>query len=267
MADLARRVRDSAIREELVAALNYCAALDSAGGAAEGRRPGRGARLVEGPARAASGRGGRYRKSATQLKARLAGVDPSQLTPALLARLGRILSDEEGLDLLLRHSSGAGRLLAQLHPGQRPRSRGPRRGDRLPLRAGRSAAPGVVHNNLGVAFGRRAGWRRRLACHREAARSTRTTRGCLSATGTLPAGPVPAEAIAVPGHPAPQPGSRRGQCHLAWALRKTGRFADALEHFRRGHELGSKYPGWNRPSADWVRDCQRLSNSTAGCRP
>ena len=28
--------------------------------------------------------------------------------------------------------------------------------------------------------------------------------------------------------------------------------------FRRGHELGSKQPGWRYPSAQWVRDAERL---------
>lgn len=37
-----------------------------------------------------------------------------------------------------------------------------------------------------------------------------------------------------------------------------GRYAEALEEVRRGHELGSRRPGWNHPSAQWVGDAERL---------
>jgi hypothetical protein len=42
-------------------------------------------------------------------------------------------------------------------------------------------------------------------------------------------------------------------------LREQGRFADALATLRRGHELGSKTPGWRYPSAAWVARCARLA--------
>ena len=37
-----------------------------------------------------------------------------------------------------------------------------------------------------------------------------------------------------------------------------GRFADALNELKRGHELGSKNLGWQYPSAEWVRNAERL---------
>jgi hypothetical protein len=37
-----------------------------------------------------------------------------------------------------------------------------------------------------------------------------------------------------------------------------GRFTEALVHRRRGHELGSKDPRWEVPSAELVRRCERL---------
>jgi hypothetical protein len=37
-----------------------------------------------------------------------------------------------------------------------------------------------------------------------------------------------------------------------------GKFRQALEELRRGHELGSKLPGWKLPSAEWVRQCEKL---------
>jgi serine/threonine-protein kinase len=45
---------------------------------------------------------------------------------------------------------------------------------------------------------------------------------------------------------------------LGHALRQQGEFREALKEFRRGHELGSKSPGWSHPSAEWVRECERL---------
>jgi serine/threonine-protein kinase len=47
-------------------------------------------------------------------------------------------------------------------------------------------------------------------------------------------------------------------CYLGFALRDQGRLTEALAELRRGHALGSKVPGWSRPSADWVRECERL---------
>jgi tetratricopeptide (TPR) repeat protein len=46
-------------------------------------------------------------------------------------------------------------------------------------------------------------------------------------------------------------------CNLAQALEETWQFRDALKEWRRGHELGSKQPGWHYPSAHWVRRCER----------
>jgi eukaryotic-like serine/threonine-protein kinase len=38
-----------------------------------------------------------------------------------------------------------------------------------------------------------------------------------------------------------------------------GRFTEALTAFRRGHEIGTKRAsGWTHPSAEWIRDCERL---------
>ena len=42
------------------------------------------------------------------------------------------------------------------------------------------------------------------------------------------------------------------------ALRQQGRFAEALDAFRRRHELGSKQPNRPDPSAEWVRETNQL---------
>src|SRR5262249_56308301 len=47
-------------------------------------------------------------------------------------------------------------------------------------------------------------------------------------------------------------------CNLGLVLRDKGRFAEALTYLRRGHELGSKNPPWPHPSAEWVKQCERL---------
>jgi tetratricopeptide (TPR) repeat protein len=47
-------------------------------------------------------------------------------------------------------------------------------------------------------------------------------------------------------------------CNLGLALLHQGQFAEALPYLRRGHQLGSRRPGWSHPSAQWVRHCERL---------
>ncbi|HEY7428116.1 MAG TPA: tetratricopeptide repeat protein, partial [Gemmataceae bacterium] len=47
-------------------------------------------------------------------------------------------------------------------------------------------------------------------------------------------------------------------CNLGQVLQQKGQFAEALEYLRRGHQLGSQNPNWRYPSAQWVRQCERL---------
>jgi hypothetical protein len=54
------------------------------------------------------------------------------------------------------------------------------------------------------------------------------------------------------------PEDARAHYILGWALRKKGEYAESLAEFRRGHELGSKRPGWPLPSAASVREGERL---------
>jgi tetratricopeptide (TPR) repeat protein len=55
-----------------------------------------------------------------------------------------------------------------------------------------------------------------------------------------------------------RPDYAEAHCNLGHSLMQQGRFREALEHMRRGHDLGSKNPGWRYPSAQWVQLCQRL---------
>jgi serine/threonine protein kinase/Flp pilus assembly protein TadD len=55
-----------------------------------------------------------------------------------------------------------------------------------------------------------------------------------------------------------KPDNAEFHCNLGAALTYNGEFREALTELRRGHELGSKRPGWLYPSAQWVRQVERL---------
>jgi cytochrome c-type biogenesis protein CcmH/NrfG len=54
------------------------------------------------------------------------------------------------------------------------------------------------------------------------------------------------------------PHNPHAHCALAAALQDQGRFVEAREAFHRGHELGSQLTGWREPSAEWLRQAERL---------
>ncbi len=56
-----------------------------------------------------------------------------------------------------------------------------------------------------------------------------------------------------------KPDYAEAHSNLGHALRGTGDFAGSLAELRRGHELGSKRPDWPHPSAEWVRQAERLA--------
>jgi serine/threonine-protein kinase len=47
-------------------------------------------------------------------------------------------------------------------------------------------------------------------------------------------------------------------CNLGAVLRAQGALAESLVEYRRGHELGSRRPGWPYPSAQWVRESEQF---------
>jgi tetratricopeptide (TPR) repeat protein len=55
-----------------------------------------------------------------------------------------------------------------------------------------------------------------------------------------------------------QPKYAEAYCNLGQALKAQGEFRAALANLRKGHQLGSKVPGWRYASADWLRKCERL---------
>ncbi len=56
-----------------------------------------------------------------------------------------------------------------------------------------------------------------------------------------------------------EPDYAEAHCNLGLVLIGKGQFAEALTYCRRGHELGSRQPGWTYPSAQWVREAERLA--------
>jgi tetratricopeptide (TPR) repeat protein len=48
-------------------------------------------------------------------------------------------------------------------------------------------------------------------------------------------------------------------CGLGITLARQGRFADARAELKRGHELGTRNPGWSYPSAQWVRAAEQFA--------
>ncbi len=54
------------------------------------------------------------------------------------------------------------------------------------------------------------------------------------------------------------PGEAEAYCNLGRFLQRRGEYDEALAALRRGHEIGSRRPGWRYPSADWIRDCERM---------
>lgn len=54
------------------------------------------------------------------------------------------------------------------------------------------------------------------------------------------------------------PNHAQSFCNLGYALKQTRQYREALAAYRHGHELGSKIPGWNLPSAKWIKECEAL---------
>jgi tetratricopeptide (TPR) repeat protein len=52
------------------------------------------------------------------------------------------------------------------------------------------------------------------------------------------------------------PDHAEAQCNLAQVLARQGKFGESVEHFKRGHELGTKRAGWPYPSAEWLRQAE-----------
>jgi serine/threonine-protein kinase len=117
-----------------------------------------------------------------------------------------------------------------------------------------------AHDNLGIALQRKGRLDEAIAEFREAIRLKKDCAdafcnlgGVLKARGRLDeAISASREAIRL------KEDCAEAHCNLGSALEQKGRFAAAVLCYRRGHELGSNNPRWPYPSAQWVRNCERL---------
>jgi tetratricopeptide (TPR) repeat protein len=55
-----------------------------------------------------------------------------------------------------------------------------------------------------------------------------------------------------------KPDFAEAHCELGLVLQAQGQFHEALTELRRGHELGSRRRDWTHPTAEWVRQAERL---------
>ncbi len=54
------------------------------------------------------------------------------------------------------------------------------------------------------------------------------------------------------------PENAETHCNLGFLLGRQGKLTEALAALRQGHKLGSAQPGWRHPSADWIRQTERI---------
>jgi Flp pilus assembly protein TadD len=60
-----------------------------------------------------------------------------------------------------------------------------------------------------------------------------------------------------------QPNEAPAHCNLGLSLHQKGMYRQAVDELRRGHDLGSRNPRWNHPSAQWLRDAEALADLDA----
>jgi serine/threonine protein kinase/tetratricopeptide (TPR) repeat protein len=56
-----------------------------------------------------------------------------------------------------------------------------------------------------------------------------------------------------------KPDDPEAHCNLGETLRRQGDYIGSLAMYRKGHELGSRRPGWPYPSAQWVVQAEQLA--------
>ncbi len=59
------------------------------------------------------------------------------------------------------------------------------------------------------------------------------------------------------------PDFAQAHCNLGMVLRSQHDYAGSLAMLRRGHELGTRQPGWPYDSAHWLREAERLATTAA----
>ncbi len=117
----------------------------------------------------------------------------------------------------------------------------------------------LAHTNLGVALADKglldeaiAEWRQAIALDPKYAPAHYNLGNALADKGRLDEAMAEyRQAIAL------DPKFAEAHCNLGHVLRRQGRFDEAAAYLRKGHELGSKQPGWRYPSAQWLRVTER----------
>jgi serine/threonine protein kinase/Tfp pilus assembly protein PilF len=118
----------------------------------------------------------------------------------------------------------------------------------------------AAHYNLGAALSGQGKWDEALAAYREAIRIKQDQAEphfglavTLLRLKNLDEGIAELQKAIVL-----KPDSPLAHGWLGEALKMKGQFREALKEYREGHELGSKDPSWRYPSAESMRQCERL---------
>jgi tetratricopeptide (TPR) repeat protein len=116
----------------------------------------------------------------------------------------------------------------------------------------------MAHTNLGVALSRRGRVDEAIACYRTAIASDPKLSTAHYGLGLALAGRGQVdEAIACYREAIRlQPDYAEAHCNIGGLLRSRGDFAGAVEMHRKGHELGSRRPGWRYPSGQWLAQAE-----------
>jgi tetratricopeptide (TPR) repeat protein len=117
-----------------------------------------------------------------------------------------------------------------------------------------------AHNNLGYALRARGAYAEAFAAFREAIRLKPEYAQAHNNLGVAYAttGHLEKAVAAFRQTIRHQPDYAEAYNNLGHALREQGRFAEALAAYKRGHEFGSKKPGWPYPSKQWIQACEVL---------
>jgi tetratricopeptide (TPR) repeat protein len=117
-----------------------------------------------------------------------------------------------------------------------------------------------AHNNLGNALQARGDVAGAIAAYRQAIVLNPSDAGTHSNLGTalVAAGDVAGAITAYRKALAIRPQFAEAHCNLGFALRQQGSLTASLASLRRGHELGTRQTTWRHPSAQWVRQAERL---------
>ena len=127
----------------------------------------------------------------------------------------------------------------------------------------------TLHCNLGVALEKKGLIDDAIAAYREAIRLRPATPTAHTQPRRRPHGrkassttrsPPYREAIRL------NPELRRGPLQPRSAVGALGQAREALAELRRGHEIGSRQPGWRHPSEQWVAEAQQRVDDEAGAR-